>query len=194
MENRYITVQYKMYAPMGEEKRVELIEQTRDDMPFMFISGMGRVLEVLEQKLVPLQAGEQFKIVLSEDEAPFFSTSGKSPVRSFKPGDVVSLSRGVDGQGGGLNGDILLGDGTPLTGKTAICGKSLKVKAVPAPGFRFSKLVIRHGRNLDGEKQHNWTETTIGVGQFRNGEFKIPGSVVDGDMRFIPYFSSESAK
>lgn len=133
-------------------------------------------------------------VVLSEDEAPFFSTSGKSPVKSFKPGDVVSLSRGVDGQGGGLNGDILLADGTPLTGKTAICGKPLKVKAVPAPGFRFSKLVIRHGRNLDGEKQHNWTETTIGVGQFRNGEFKIPGSVVDGDMRFIPYFSSESAK
>ena len=133
-------------------------------------------------------------VVLSEDEAPFFSTSGKSPVKSFKPGDVVSLSRGVDGQGGGLNGDILLGDGTPLTGKTAICGKPLKVKAVPAPGFRFSKLVIRHGRNLDGEKQHNWTETTIGVGQFRNGEFRIPGSVVDGDMRFIPYFSSESAK
>ena len=133
-------------------------------------------------------------VVLSEDEAPFFSTSGKSPVKSFKPGDVVSLSRGVDGQGGGLNGDILLGDGTPLTGKTAICGKPLKVKAVPAQGFRFSKLVIRHGRNLDGEKQHNWTETTIGVGQFRNGEFKIPGSVVDGDMRFIPYFSSESAK
>lgn len=133
-------------------------------------------------------------VVLSEDEAPFFSTSGKSPVKSFKPGDVVSLSRGVDGQGGGLNGDILLADGTPLTGKTAICGKPLRVKAVPAPGFRFSKLVIRHGRNLDGEKQHNWTETTIGVGQFRNGEFKIPGSVVDGDMRFIPYFSSESAK
>ena len=133
-------------------------------------------------------------VVLSEDEAPFFSTSGKSPVKSFKPGDVVSLSRGVDGQGGGLNGDILLADGTPLTGKTAICGKPLKVKAVPAPGFRFYKLVIRHGRNLDGEKQHNWTETTIGVGQFRNGEFKIPGSVVDGDMRFIPYFSSESAK
>lgn len=133
-------------------------------------------------------------VVLSEDEAPFFSTSGKSPVKSFKPGDVVSLSRGVDGQGGGLNGDILLADGTPLTGKTAICGKPLKVKAVPAPGFRFSKLVIRHGRNLDGEKQHNWTETTIGVGQFRNGEFKIPGSVVDGDMRFVPYFSSESAK
>lgn len=133
-------------------------------------------------------------VVLSEDEAPFFSTSGKSPVKSFKPGDVVSLSRGVDGQGGGLNGDILLAEGTPLTGKTAICGKPLKVKAVPAPGFRFSKLVIRHGRNLDGEKQHNWTETTIGVGQFRNGEFKIPGSVVDGDMRFVPYFSSESAK
>ncbi len=133
-------------------------------------------------------------IVLSQDEAPFFSTSGKSAVKSYKAGDVVSLSRGVDGQGGGLNGDILLADGTPLTGKTAICGKPFKVKAVPAPGFRFSKLVIRHGRNLDGDKQHNWTETTIGVAEFRNGEYRIPANIVDGDMRFIPYFSSETAK
>ena len=69
MENRYITVQYKMYAPMGEDRRVELIEQTREDMPFVFVSGMGRVLEVLEQRLAALAAGEQFKIVLSEDEA-----------------------------------------------------------------------------------------------------------------------------
>ena len=62
MENRYITVQYKLYAPMGAEKQIELIEETRPDMPFQFISGMGMVLEALENHLHPLQAGEAFKI------------------------------------------------------------------------------------------------------------------------------------
>ena len=65
MENRYITVQYKLYAPMGAEKQIELIEETRPDMPFQFISGMGMVLEALENHLHPLQAGEAFKITLS---------------------------------------------------------------------------------------------------------------------------------
>ena len=69
MENRYITVQYKLYAPMGAEKQIELIEETRPDIPFQFISGMGMVLEALENHLHPLQAGEAFKITLSEDEA-----------------------------------------------------------------------------------------------------------------------------
>ena len=51
MENRYITVQYKLYAPMGAEKNVELIEETRPEMPFQFISGMGMVLEALENAI-----------------------------------------------------------------------------------------------------------------------------------------------
>lgn len=133
-------------------------------------------------------------IVLTDDDAPFFSTSGKNAVKRFKAGDVVSLSRGVDALGGGLNGDILLADGSAVTGKTAICGKPVKVKAVPAPGFRFSKLVIRHGRYLDGEQQNNWVETTVSASQFRDGEYTIPAKIVDGDIRLIPYFSSEAAK
>lgn len=133
-------------------------------------------------------------IVLTDDDAPFFSTSGKNAVKRFKAGDVVSLSRGVDALGGGLNGDILLADGSAVTGKTAICGKPVKVKAVPAPGFKFSKLVIRHGRYLDGEQQNNWVETTVSASQFRDGEYTIPAKIVDGDIRLIPYFSSEAAK
>ena len=81
-----------------------------------------------------------------------------------------------------------------MTGKTAICGKPVKVKAVPAPGFKFSKLVIRHGRYLDGEQQNNWVETTVSASQFRDGEYTIPAKIVDGDIRLIPYFSSEAAK
>ncbi len=129
-------------------------------------------------------------IVLSGDAQPFFTTSAKTVVKTFAKGDRIILSRGVDDLGGGLNGDILLADGSPLTGKTAVCGKPLSVKVVPAPGFHFYKLVIRHGRNLDGEAENNWTETTVSTSQFRDGKYTIPASVVDGDMRLVPYFSN----
>lgn len=129
-------------------------------------------------------------IVLSGDPQPFFTTSAKAGVKTFAQGDRIALSRGVDELGGGLNGDIFLSDSSPVTGKTAVCGKPLSVKAVPASGFRFSKLVIRHGRNLDGEAENNWTETTVSASQFRDGEYTIPASVVDGDMRLVPYFSN----
>lgn len=131
-------------------------------------------------------------IVLSDDDKPFFTTGGHDAVKTYKKGDRISLSRGVDGLGGGLNGDILLADGSAVTGKQAVCGEPLKVKAVPAPGFRFSKLVIRHGTNTDGERQEGWTETTVSATQFRDGMYTIPASVVDGDVRLIPYFSSET--
>jgi len=129
-------------------------------------------------------------IVLSSDMQPFFTTSAKASVKVFSAGDQVALSRGVDDLGGGLNGDILLADGTAVTGKTAICGQSIRVKAVPAPGFRFSKLIIRHGRNLNEESDGNWTETTIGASQFHNNEYTIPAAIVDGDIKLIPYFSN----
>lgn len=129
-------------------------------------------------------------IVLSSDAQPFFTTSAKTRVKTFAAGDRIALSRGVDELGGGLNGDILLSDGSAVTGKTAVCGRPLRVKAVPAPGFHFSKLVIRHGRNLDGEPEDNWSETTVSASQFRDGEYTIPAAVVDGDIRLVPYFSN----
>lgn len=131
-------------------------------------------------------------ITLSGDDKPFFATSGRSAAKTYRHGDRISLSRGVDELGGGLNGDILLADGTAVTGKTAAYGEPLKVKAVPAPGFRFSKLVIRHGANLDGERQQDWNETTVSAAEFRDGIYTVPAAVVDGDVRFIPYFSSEA--
>lgn len=131
-------------------------------------------------------------ITLSGDSRPFFTTSAKSAVKTFAIGDRVSLSRGVDELGGGLNGDILLADGSAVTGKTAEYGKPLRVKAVPAPGFKFSKLVIRHGGNPAGEKSVDYTETTIMTSQFKDGECMIPASIVNGDMIFVPYFASDA--
>ncbi len=110
---------------------------------------------------------------------------------------TVSLFRAVDGLGGGLNGDILLGDGSAVTDKKVPFGKDLKVRVKPAPGFRFSHLVIRHGYNIDGDSLVNenrqWEETTVRASQFTDNEYTIPAKLVDGDMRFVPYFSSEAS-
>ena len=117
MENRYITVQYKLYAPMGAEKNVELIEETRPEMPFQFISGMGMVLEALENAVHPLQPGEPFKIVLSEEEAygPYipegvqevaleaFFIEGKLDTEHIYEGAVVPL---MNADGERFNGTI----------------------------------------------------------------------------------------
>ena len=117
MENRNIKVQYKLYAPMGEEKKIEMIEETRPDMPFHFISGMGMVLEALENKLYPLQEGETFKITLSEEEAygPFipegvqevpveaFFIEGKLDTEHIYEGAVVPL---MNADGERFNGTI----------------------------------------------------------------------------------------
>lgn len=109
---------------------------------------------------------------------------------------TVSLFRAVDGLGGGLNGDILLGDGSAVTDKKVPFGKDLKVRVKPAPGFRFSHLVIRHGYNIDGDSLVNenrqWEEVTVRASQFSDNEYTIPAKLVDGDMRFVPYFSSDS--
>lgn len=117
MENRYITVQYKLYAPMGEEKNIELIEETRPDMPFQFISGMGMVLEALENHLHPLQPGAPFRITLSEEEAygayipegvqevpqEAFFIDGKLDTEHIYEGAVVPL---MNSEGERFNGTI----------------------------------------------------------------------------------------
>lgn len=137
MENRYIKVQYKLYAPMGEGKDIQMIEETRDDMPFDFISGMNMVLDSLEQQLALLSEGKEFRIELSEDEAygPYipegvqeipaeaFLIEGKMDTEHVYEGAVVPL-RNVDGEQ--FNGTIVkITDKTvvvdlnhPLAGKT----------------------------------------------------------------------------
>ena len=111
MENRYIKVQYKLYAPMGEGKDIQMIEETRDDMPFDFISGMNMVLDSLEQQLALLSEGKEFRIELSEDEAygPYipegvqeipaeaFLIEGKMDTEHVYEGAVVPL-RNADGE------------------------------------------------------------------------------------------------
>ena len=111
--------------------------------------------------------------------------------------DNVNLSRATEENGGGLNGDILLANGDAVTGKTTPFNKAFAVKAVPAPGFEFDYVKIRHGYNLEGVNDlygnKQWEEVRVNASQFTNGEYTIPASMVDGDLRFVPFFKSVTA-
>lgn len=108
--------------------------------------------------------------------------------------DNVNLYRATEENGGGLNGDILLADGNAVTGKTTPFGKAFVIKAAPAPGFEFDYVKIRHGYNLDGASSvfgnKQWEEVTVQASDFTNGEYTVPASLVDGDLRFVPYFKN----
>lgn len=67
--NKYVTLSYKLYAPMQTSGEVELIEETHEGMPFNFISGMGLTLDAFEAQVCPLEKGEKFKFTLSVEEA-----------------------------------------------------------------------------------------------------------------------------
>ena len=110
-------------------------------------------------------------------------------------GTTVSLSCTADGLGGGLNGDILLADGTPVSGQTAPFGEALTVKAAPASGYQLSHVLIRHGYNLEKDsmvcKNLQWQEVRVDASAFTDNAYTLPASMVDGDVRFVPYFISD---
>lgn len=110
--------------------------------------------------------------------------------------DNVNLTRTTTETGGGLNGSIAFADGSSMDGKTAPWGQQLAIKAEPAPGFVFDKVVIRHGYNLNNEKDNlygnkQWEEFTVTANEFTNGTYTIAADKVDGDIQFLPYFVSD---
>ncbi len=113
----------------------------------------------------------------------------------LKPGDSVKIYR-ANTTDGGLNGDILKADGSPFTTEYIAFGEPYTIQAQPAPGFRLSHLIIRHGVNLEGACEVGGTiqykEEKIPASEFVNNSYTIPAEFIDGDVRIIPYFSSES--
>lgn len=116
MENKYITVAYKLYAPMGENEQ-ELIEEATAEVPFQFVSGMGMALDAFEGHICPLAKGETFNFTLSVDEAygphipegvqqlprSAFEIDGKLDSKYIYEGAVVPLQ---NNEGERFNGTI----------------------------------------------------------------------------------------
>ena len=137
-ENKYITVAYKLFAPMQDNDR-ELIEEATEERPFQFISALGMTLDAFEAQIAPLAPGADFDIKLSTEEAygPFvpeavqkvpasiFMINGKLDKRFIYEGAVVPLQN-ADGER--FNGtiteitekEITVDLNHPLAGKSLI--------------------------------------------------------------------------
>ena len=134
--NKYITVAYKLYAPM-EGNDHELIEEATAERPFQFISGMGLALDAFERIITATEKGGSFDFTLSIDEAygPYveegvqklprnvFEIDGKLNKQYIYEGAVVPL---MNADGERFNGTITeIGEkeitvdlNHPLAGKT----------------------------------------------------------------------------
>ena len=67
MENKYITVAYKLYVE--RDGKQEMVEEATVEHPFQFISGLGTTLERFEKETSALNAGDKFDFVIPCAEA-----------------------------------------------------------------------------------------------------------------------------
>ena len=109
VENKYITVAYKLYTVEDGEK--ELFEEAKAEHPFQFISGLGTTLEDFENQITSLAKGDKFDFTIPADKAygqydeqhvidlpkHIFEIDGKFDSEHIKEGNIVPLQTG-DGQ------------------------------------------------------------------------------------------------
>lgn len=101
--NKYINLSYQLYDTT--DGKSELIEQTSDDRPFQFISGLGIALQAFEDQVTPLEKGDSFEFEVPHDQAygeydaslvidmdkSIFSINGKFDDEHIKKGAIVPL-------------------------------------------------------------------------------------------------------
>ena len=113
--NKYVTLSYILRLQGFEG---EIVEETAEDKPLEFIFGTGRMLQMFEDKLEGLKAGDDFSFKLTADEAygqvneeakvdiprNIFEVDGKMDEELIKVGNMVPMQ---DAQGNRLNGIVL---------------------------------------------------------------------------------------
>ena len=67
VENKYITLAYKLYTIENGEK--EFTEEAPAEHPFQFISGLGLTLESFENQVKDLNKGDKFDFTIKAEEA-----------------------------------------------------------------------------------------------------------------------------
>ena len=98
-----------------------------------------------------------------------------------------------------LNGDVLsAADGIALSDKRIAYGRPYKVKAVPAPGFTYTGIVLTHGYNLDGPQyvhgNKQFDVETIPATSFNaDNEYIIPAAKICGEVRIKGLFTPGSS-
>ena len=67
MENKFITVAYKLYTIEDGDR--DFAEEATAEKPFEFISGLGLTLPVFEEKVKDLKTGETFDFIINKEDA-----------------------------------------------------------------------------------------------------------------------------
>lgn len=111
MENKYITVAYKLYAMTDGEK--VLLEEAPAEHPFQFISGIGYTLEKFEKEITALEKGANFCFTIPCAEAygevdpegikqlpksAFCCPDGKFDEENVFEGNIIMLNDGEGNQ------------------------------------------------------------------------------------------------
>lgn len=69
-KNKFIRLQYALYdTTLGNDGQEVLIEQTTEERPFIFISGMGVTLPAFEEQVAGLAENEEFDFELTPEQA-----------------------------------------------------------------------------------------------------------------------------
>ena len=86
-----------------------------------------------------------------------------------------------------LNGAVKTLDGKPLTSLEVPYGEDFTIKMHPADGFEHNGFVLKHGVDINGEKEIKdnvqWETVTIPRSMFKaDGTFTIPGKWMNGNV------------
>lgn len=93
------------------------------------------------------------------------------------------------------NGSIVGADNTGMP-ETHLLGSPISVMAFgAADNYNATEIVVRHGKNLDGEAvvdgKTQWKEESV---ELNNGACTIPAEMVDGDVRLSATFEDAGAE
>lgn len=113
--NKFVSLTYQLRLNGAEG---EMIEETTKDSPLEFLFGAGRMIEMFEQKLESMKAGDSFSFELKADEAygqvnkdaivelpkNIFEVNGAVDEEMLTVGNSIPMQ---DAQGNRLNGIIL---------------------------------------------------------------------------------------
>lgn len=158
-QNKYISVSYKLYAS-GAEQASELIEETAEGEPFVFVSALGMTLDAFEAQITILQPGDKFDFTLSPDDAygdydeagrqalprNVFEIDGKLDSRFIFEGAVVPLS---SPDGARFNGTVvkITDDSVTVDLNHPLAGKSLNFKGTVLESREATNDEVRDALN-----------------------------------------------
>ncbi len=116
VENKYITVAYKLYSIENGERDFE--EEAPAEHPFQFISGLGLTLDTFENQVKNLNKGDKFDFTIKAEEAygeydddhvidlpkDIFVIEGKFDTERVVEGAVIPL---MTAEGQRINGSVV---------------------------------------------------------------------------------------